>query len=248
MKVIQTDPNNLVLSAKSPIWQAVLLGITAIPSCLFMLAIGLLIHNLICIGVPLTVLAGMLYFIVLLTQERTYNLDLNSRKISIQTNYLFGSLLNRYLMVPMEIIKGVRISTFEGDDDLFYQVRLVLAFSDRTIFLTSYPSRQLSEAKKLAEQIASFLQVPILKNEPPKDNLIPYVFGWKQREIEVDEYEKLLDSDPQNPEICFKIGLLTHGKKAITYLQQAEDGFAAINNSLLAEESRVLKTLTKWNK
>jgi hypothetical protein len=246
VQVIQENSNNLTLYAKPHIWIPIILAITGIPSCLFMMSIGFLIPNLICIGVPLCVLAGLLYFTVIFTKERRYYLDLNSGIISIHVNYLFTNLLTRYLSFPLKIIKGVQIYTLDGDDDIFYYVKLVLVSTNRTIFLSSYPSRKLSKAKNLAKQIAAFLQVPILESEPPKSSLLPYELPWKQQERKVDEYEKLLESDPQNPEICLKIGLLTHGKKAITYFQQAEDGFTATNNSLLAEESRVLKTLTKW--
>jgi hypothetical protein len=250
VQIIKENPNSLTLYAKPQIWTSIILAITGIPSCLFMMSIGFLVPNLICIGVPLCVLAGLLYFTVIFTKERRYDFDLNSGMISIHIKYLFTNLFSRSLSFPLKIIKGVKISisdyNYDDDYDVFYNVKLVLTSTNRTIFLSSEPSRNLSIAKSLAEQIASFLQIPILENEKPKPNTIPYVFDWKQREMEVDEYEKILESDPQNPEIYFKIGLLTHGKKSIDYFQQAEDGFTATNNSLLAEESRVLKSLIKW--
>jgi hypothetical protein len=246
VEVIQDHPDRLILYAKPHIWTPIILAVTGIPGCLFMMSIGFLIPNLICIGVPLCVLAGLLYFMVILTKERRYDLDLNSGMISIHVKYLFTSLLSRCLNFTLEIVKGVKISVLHGDDDIFYHVKLVLASTNRAISLSSEPSRNLSIAKSLAKQIASFLEIPILEDEKPNSNTIPYVYDWKLKEMKVDEYEKLLESEPQNPEICFQIGLLTHGKKSIDYLQQAEDGFVAANNSLLAEESRVLKTLTKW--
>jgi hypothetical protein len=263
MKVIKEDSQHLVLSVKYPIWQSILLAIIVIPVSLFMSALGLIIPNLICIILPLVVLLGFLYFIVLLTEEKTYVFDLEMSKISITRQYLFTKLLARSVDLPIEIVTGLEITAIEVtalerddlfDEDLFYAINLILASTQYFIYLNHYPSNYLTNAQNIAGKIAFYLQVPVWNGKKENPHPPSKKFYWRQLELEIEKYEKLLNLEPENPQIHLEIGLLVAQKRgnynrrrAIAHLQQAEDFFWASDRELLASETKVIKTLIKWN-
>ncbi|PSB04491.1 hypothetical protein [Merismopedia glauca] len=254
MKIIEDNQECLILNSKYPVWQIILLAVTGIPSCLFLLSFGLLIHNLICVGVASVVLVGVLYFLILFTQDKTYDFDIKTGTISIHRKYLFTNLLAKSLEFPKEIVTGIKITISDGDEDYFYQVNLILASTHRQIYLASYSSDDLVNAQNIVQKIASVLQIPILDDEEEKAKTTPYIYDWKQRELEIENQENSLSQGAENPQTYLEIGLLIYQqpgrynrRRATLYLQEAEDSFLANNQPLLAAETKVLKTLMKWN-
>jgi ribosomal protein S15P/S13E len=267
MKIIEHNQDRLKVSFRDSFWFGLLFGIAFIIGGLFFSTLGLALRqfegNLPPIGwisslgggILLTV-SGLIWM-VKLTQTSTFTFDKRKNCIIWERHDIRNAVIQS-VDFPLHLITGITIDS--DADSVGYYTKLILAPLFWRIPLNSNGDYQ--SAQILVKMLTEFLKITYFPDESkaPVRRLTTQDLGsselkqegWKYLENEIERLSQHLGQHPEDAEAHQDLGIslyllypFLNRKKAINYLQHAENLFETQLELDRAAVARVLQALVR---
>jgi hypothetical protein len=177
--------------------------------------------------VNLFALIGLLVIIFAQVETITFDKNLGSLTFKYQQPFIQKTKVIKHLL---QDISGVEIQKSEDSESIKYRVCLVLFSGKRCVPLTSYFSTGFADKQKIAEVIATFLNIQNydLEGFPRQQNLSEEM-QWETVEAEIMHWESTIATDSNDADARVKLAFallkqdeIKNKEQAIGYLKQAE--------------------------
>lgn len=267
MKVIEHSQDRLTLQSSTALLGSLLICAMAvlIGFCFFLFGLALQQSThagIIWLGVGSAIMVGIPFFAIEISKISTFTFDKSRDCILWEQHNLLKRAAKQSVEFPLHLIAGVEVVTDAMDSQRtsYYFPRLLLASVYWRIPLHS--DGRYKSAVTLAKTIAQFLNIDYFPDEwkAPKpmlhqkilDNAEPGQFGWKYLENKAARLEHHIKQYPQDAEAHQNLGMALYRtnrlnrKRAIGYLQQAEELFEIQQQKDCAAIARVLQALVGW--
>jgi hypothetical protein len=267
MKVIEQNLDKLVLRYQNSWWQSLLIGIIFILGGLFFWLFSLVLIEqaksgwiLLCGMGTIFIFAGI-FWAIKCPKVNTFTFDKSQNSVFWERRTLLSQSTQKSLEFPINSIAGIEIASFDDTDVTTYYPQLILKQVYWRIFLNSDGKYQ--SAVTIAKIVAEFLNVTYFADESKAPipiwrqktlaNTIPYQFGWKYVEEEIDRLRQYLSQHSEDAEVHQELGILLHfssrrnREDAIMHLQKAESLFEVGQELDRATLTKTIKLLVSWN-
>jgi hypothetical protein len=266
MKVIEHNPNRLVLSYQRVWWHGLLIGTIFILGGFFFFLVSLVsieqakgLSILLCGMSILSILSGILW-IIKFPKVTTFTFDKSNNSVCWEQRTFPSQPAQQSMEFPINSIAGIEIANSEGTEVTKYYPQLILKRIYWRIPLDS--DGYYGTAVTIAQIISQFLNVAYFHDESKApiptwrqkilEGAIPYQAHWKYLEDEIDRLRQYLSQHSQDAEVHQELGIFLHfsnrrnRQEAIIHIQKAENLFEIQQELDRVALAKIVKSLVSW--